>query len=148
MRYKLSMCQGLLTPDDLPLKRSLKSQMDQDHSIDSTSPAQDLFSTPSSSSSTSCFADEIVASMLTPGLINSSVIFVIHFSLLLLSITFVALYFMSSSLHCLVLLFITSCLWASVTWFLGELQQDDSSSENENDLKKIYFSNLKNSKEE
>ena len=63
--------------------------------------------------------------MLTPGLINSSVIFLIHSSLFMLSITFTLLYFLSSSIHCIVLLGISLALWASITWFLAQLLDHD-----------------------
>ena len=72
------------------------------------------------------FIENIVDSMLNPGHINHSVHLVIHGSLALLLINFIGLYFISKSIHCIILSIITLGLWASITWFLANLQTLDA----------------------
>ncbi|EPX74510.1 V-ATPase assembly factor Pkr1 [Schizosaccharomyces octosporus yFS286] len=44
-----------------------------------------------------------------------------HAACAVLAVLFIALYISTKSVHCIILLLLTLCLWLSLTWFLVEL---------------------------
>lgn len=67
------------------------------------------------------FVNEIIKSMLTPGYIGDSLKLSIHISLSFLILIFILLYIVTQSIHCLILIGTSLCLWASCFFVLNEL---------------------------
>jgi hypothetical protein len=66
--------------------------------------------------------DEIIQSILTPGL-SGRILAMMHASFFALTLTLVALLVLTLNIHVLFLLIITGCLWASISWFVVELNK-------------------------
>lgn len=69
------------------------------------------------------FMVDLWDSVFTPGT-NPALIRATHTSFVLLVVSLIWMVFTSKSIHFFNLLIIALCLWASVTWFLSELEKE------------------------
>lgn len=69
------------------------------------------------------FFTDLWDSVFTPGT-NPALIRATHGSFVLLTMSLLWMVFTSRSIHFLNLLVIALCLWATVTWFLAELEKE------------------------
>lgn len=86
-------------------------------------------------------------SVFTPGT-NPALVRATHTSFVLLVMSLIWMVYTSKSIHFFNLLIIAICLWASVTWFLSELEKEKANLKTNEELAKEGETEAKEEKKE